>query len=343
MTALRKILIDGEDYAEARYACHSPTEQRWFKCVMRRASRTNAQMGALVMHINITSEVLLEQSMAKAQRLAEEASRAKSSFLANMSHELRTPLNAIIGFSELISSQAYGAHSHPKYAEYGEDIAGAANHLLRMINQILDLSKIESGRLELDEEPVNLIACQVAAFKLFEQRAEELGVRLEARMPRNLPRLVADEGAVNQILINLIGNAIKFIDAGGTITCGAKHSRASGEVILTVSDDGGGIAPEDLSRIGEPFSQVRSTLTSNNSGVGLGLSLVKGLAQMHQARLDVQSSVGQGTSVEITFPKSTRFGEEAGPRSQLRARRMTKRPCLQSSNRFGSQVAMAGI
>lgn len=302
--SLREILIGARDYAEARYACHSPDEHRWFKCVMRSASKTNQQMGALVMHINITNEVLLEQSMAEAQRLAEEASRAKSSFLANMSHELRTPLNAIIGFADLISTEAYGKHSHHKYPEYGEDISTAANHLLRMINQVLDLSKIESGRLELDEEPVSLAACQLAAFKLFEQRAKELGVGLEAHMPKNLPRLMADEGAISQILINLLGNAIKFIGDRGTITCSAKHSRTTGEVMLKVSDDGAGIAPEDLSRIVEPFSQVRSTLTSNNSGVGLGLSLVKGLAKMHQAQLDVQSSVGRGTTVTISFPKA---------------------------------------
>lgn len=302
--SLHKVLLGTEDVVELRYTCHSPTERRWFKCVMRRASKTNEQIGALVMHINISSEVLLEESMAEAQRLAEEASMAKSSFLANMSHELRTPLNAIIGFAELIASEAYGKHSHDKYTEYGEDIAGAANHLLRMINQVLDLSKVESGRLELCEEAVSLGACQVGAFKLFEQRAEELGVRLEARMPRNLPRLLADEGAINQMLINLIGNAIKFIGGEGTITCSAKHNRVSGEVTLKISDDGVGIAPEDLSRIVEPFSQVRSTLTSNNSGVGLGLSLVKGLAKTHQARLEVKSSIGQGTSVEIVFPKA---------------------------------------
>ena len=301
---LNRVLLGDTDVVELRYTCHSPTERRWFKCVMRRASRTNDQLGALVMHINISSEVLLEQSMAKAQRLAEEANRAKSSFLANMSHELRTPLNAIIGFAELVASEAYGTHSHPKYAEYGEDIAGAANHLLRMINQVLDLSKIESGRLELEEEPVDLAICQAAAFKLFEQRAKERGVRLEAHMPKTLPRLFADEGAVNQILINLIGNAMKFIVGKGTITCSAKYRRARGEVVLTISDDGVGIAPEDLSRIVEPFAQVRSTLTSNNSGVGLGLSLVKGLVQMHEAELEVQSGVGRGTSIVVIFPRS---------------------------------------
>lgn len=300
---LREILNGEATYAAVRYACHTPTEERWFKCVMRAAPAENERIGALLLHINITGEVQLERSMESARKLAEEASLAKSSFLANMSHELRTPLNAIIGFSEMISSETYGLHSHPKYAEYGRDISGAASHLLHMINHILDLSKIESGRLELNEKLVDVVACQRSVFKLFEQGARLQEVKLVKRIPRSLPQLVADEGAINQILINLIGNAIKFSDAGGRVICSAKIDKRTGNLILEVVDNGVGIPKKELKRIMEPFAQVRSTLTSNNSGVGLGLSLVNGLANLHQAKMKIHSEVGKGTRVSIVFPR----------------------------------------
>ena len=304
VTAKLKDVLSGRiKSAEVRYTCHSPTEERWFKCVMRSGLPHNEQLGALVMHFDITSEVLLEESMAAARRLAEEASRAKSSFLANMSHELRTPLNAIIGFSNMIGAETYGKHRHPKYAEYGRDIGNAADHLLRMINHILDLSKIESGHLELRESLVDLASCHKSVFKLFEEGAKLHNVKLESRVARTLPRLHADEGAINQILINLIGNAIKFTGGEGKITCSARVERASGAMKLEVADNGIGIAQADLERITEPFAQVRSTLTSNNSGVGLGLSLVDGLAKLHQAKVDIESEVGQGTKVTLTFPR----------------------------------------
>ena len=298
---LREVLSGRTKLAEVRYSCHSPREHRWFKCVMHGTSLPNNEAGALIMHINIATEVRLEKSMANARQLAEEASEAKSSFLANMSHELRTPLNAIIGFSNMIAAETFGSHSHAKYAEYGKDIGNAASHLLGMINHILDLSKIESGQLELDERSLNLADCQKAVFKLFEQGAELQNVELVPKVARDLPLLRADEGAVNQILINLIGNSIKFTGDHGRIVCSGKVL-PSGDLCLEVSDNGAGIASEDIKRITEPFAQVRSTLTSNNSGVGLGLSLVNGLARLHQATVDIKSTLGKGTTVSVIFP-----------------------------------------
>lgn len=316
---LKDILNGKIQYAEVRYACDSPRENRWFKCVMRAAGPQNDQIGALIMHINITGEVMLEESMAAARQLAEEASQAKSSFLANMSHELRTPLNAIIGFSNMIGSETFGDHSHPKYGEYGRDISNAANHLLHMINHILDLSKIESGRLELDERLVDVSSCQKSVFKLFEHGAKLQNVKLESNVPEDLPPLLADESAINQILINLVGNAIKFIGDDGKITCTAKVERASGDLRLEVADNGAGILPEDLERITEPFAQVRSTLTSNNSGVGLGLSLVTGLAKLHQAEVDIESDVGKGTRVAVVFPRKRVKAAELAERAEAKA------------------------
>ena len=301
---LRQVLDGHIDQAEVRYTCHAPDEKRWFKCVIRGTGSENNAIGALVMHFDITSEVLLEASTAAARKLAEQASHAKSSFLANMSHELRTPLNAIIGFSDLIASEAYGVHSSHKYAEYGRDISSAANHLLGMINNILDLSKIESGRLELSESLIDLGECTAEVFRFFEQEADQKRVRLRRDIPKRLPLVLADAGAIRQILINVIANALKFTGPGGTVSCDARLDRSTGDLVVEVSDDGVGIAKEDLLRISEPFAQVRSTLTSNNSGVGLGLSLVQGLARQHQATVDIQSEPGEGTQVILRLPRS---------------------------------------
>ena len=301
---LRSVLNGQSLYEEHRYTCHSPTERRWFKCIIKSASETTAQIGALILHINITDEVLLEESMAQARSLAEDANLAKSRFLANMSHELRTPLNAIIGFAEMIGQQTFGEHSNPKYGEYGKDIRQAAEHLLRMIKQVLDLSKIEAGRLELDERSVDIASRQRSVFKLVKQDADNRGIKLEAKIPGRLPKLLADEGAVDQILINLIGNALKFTEKHGKITCAASLDPRTGGLQITVSDTGVGIPRKDLDRITEPFNQVRSTLTSDNSGVGLGLSLVSSLARVHQASVDIDSEVGKGTRVRVVFPAS---------------------------------------
>ncbi|WP_299391541.1 chemotaxis protein CheB [Pelagibius sp.] len=323
--SLRQVLNGHVSQAEVRYTCHAPNEKRWFKCVIRGTGLENDKIGALIMHFDITSEVLLEASTAAARRLAEQASHAKSSFLANMSHELRTPLNAIIGFSDLIASEAYGAHSSHKYTEYGEDISRAANHLLGMINHILDLSKVESGRLELSEALVDVGDCAAGVLKFFEQEARQKRIRLLCDVPERFPLVLADEGAMSQILTNLIGNAIKFTGEEGTVTCSARLECASGALKLEVADDGIGIAKEDLKRISEPFAQVRSTLTSNNSGVGLGLSLVHGLARQHQAKVDIQSDLGQGTRVVLTFPRS----------------RVRKRRAARSKSVLGQAQAMA--
>ena len=301
---LRAVLGGQSHYEECRYACHSLTEKRWFKCIIKSAGQASERIGALVMHINITNDVLLEKSMAEARLHAEEANQAKSRFLANMSHELRTPLNAIIGFSELIGLQTFGQHSHPKYLEYGKDISEAAGHLLRMIKQILDLSKIESGSLELDETPVDIRARQESVFRLFRQSSADRQIKLVSQIPQGLPRLYADEGAVDQILINLIGNALKFTREDGKVICSAKVNRRTGTLQVTVADTGIGISEDDLARVAEPFNQVRSTLTSDNSGVGLGLSLVNSLARLHQASVSIDSKLGRGTRVRVTFPAS---------------------------------------
>ena len=286
---------------EISYDCHSPAEERWFRCTGRVVDYGDTRYGAVVMHVNETDRVLAEQSMVKSRQMAEEASTAKSVFLANMSHELRTPLNAIIGFSELQKTEVYGALGHPKYVEYARDINSEAQQLLNMIEEILDLSKVEAGKQELRESFVDVPQCQSAIFKLIEQTATSKGLTLTADNAADLPRLLADEGLLRRMLTNLLSNAIKFTPKGGEIHFESRLDEA-GRLVMSVEDNGVGIPEGDLQRIVEPFSQVCSTLTSNLSGVGLGLALVNSLVQLHDGELSIESQLKIGTKVTLRFP-----------------------------------------
>ena len=298
---VQKLLSGRIDVMEVRYTCDSPTEKRWFRCVGRAVHADDKRLGAVVMHINETDQVLAEQSMVEARRIAEDANSAKSNFLAHMSHELRTPLNAIIGFSEMQMKELFGAQGHPKYAEYAADVHSEAQHLLSMIDEILDLSKVEAGRHEMHEARVDLGECLTFSFKLLEKAAEDRGVGLQADIPMELPPLLADEALIRRMLTNLLSNSVKFTNAGGSIKVSASIS-GDEQLRLTVSDNGIGIAQDKLKRIFEPFSQVRSTLTSSQTGVGLGLALVNSMIQMHGGRLEIESEVGAGTRATLCFP-----------------------------------------
>ncbi|MCG8356535.1 MAG: ATP-binding protein [Kiloniellales bacterium] len=300
---LRAVLAGETDQIVVRYTCHSPTEKRWFKCVAKVVNADGQRFGAVVMHINETEQVLAEQSMIEARRIAEEANGAKSVFLAHMSHELRTPLNAIIGFSEMQMQEYYGPHGHPKYGEYASDINSEANQLLSMIDEILDLSKVEAGKHDLTEARVEIAECQASVFKLVQQSAAQKHITLAARVPGDLPPLLADEVLLRRMLTNLMSNAVKFTEPGGAIEFLARVTEDD-HVELQVVDNGVGIAKEQLEGILEPFSQVRSTLTSGDSGVGLGLALVDSMVRLHGGQLAIESEVGNGTTVTLSFPPS---------------------------------------
>lgn len=238
---------------------------------------------------------------------AEEASRAKSTFLANMSHELRTPLNAVIGFSEIMAKELFGALPNPQYKQYASDIYDSGNHLLDLINDILDMAKIEANKLTLTPRPLDPMVAIEQAVRLNKRKAEEKGLSIVIDA-EELPEIEADHRAVKQILLNLLSNAVKFTDQGAIMV----HARgAANGLTLRVVDTGCGIPPEHLPRLARPFEQVEEELTRNNHGTGLGLALTKSLAEMHGGKLAIQSEVGRGTIVTVTLPRT--FGGRREP------------------------------
>ena len=242
-----------------------------------------------------------EAHLAHAKQLAEGASRAKSEFLANMSHELRTPLNAVIGFSEIIMSETFGPVGSSKYREYAVDINESGLHLLDLINDILDLSKVESGKDELHDEDIAIGEVIRSVVTLVKERAHKNGVKLDIECPDAVPALRADKRKLKQILVNLLSNAIKFTDAGGSVTLRI-WSRAESGHVFQITDTGIGIASEDVPKALSPFGQIDSDLNRQLDGTGLGLPLSKSLAEMHGGVLDLQSTLGVGTTVTVRFP-----------------------------------------
>ncbi len=241
-----------------------------------------------------------QDALRTAKDQAETANRAKSSFLANMGHELRTPLNAIIGFSEVIRDEIFGPLGNHKYREFTIDIHDSGHHLLRLINDILDLSNIDSGKYELVEDELEIPALVSSAMKLVRQQFEQ-GIEPDLIFQDNLPALRADERKLRQILINLLSNAIKFTDDGGTVTLKAWCRPDSGHVVQIV-DTGIGIAPEDIPKSLSRFGQVEGALDRQYEGTGLGLPLSKALVELHGGILDLQSELGVGTTVTLRFP-----------------------------------------
>ena len=237
-----------------------------------------------------------------ARERAESASRAKSEFLANMSHELRTPLNAIIGFSEMIYGNVPGM-SLERHLEYARLIGQSGRHLLDLISDILDLAKIEAGKLELREGPVDLSRAIAECVELMVSKAQDGKLSLTSDVARGIPRIRADERAIRQILFNLLSNAVKFTPAGGSVVAFARRL-PSGEVCFGVRDTGIGIAREDQERVFQSFGQGRHDVVTADKGTGLGLPIVKGLAQAHEGTVRLESEPGVGTSVTITLPAS---------------------------------------
>ncbi|MCZ6655071.1 MAG: ATP-binding protein [Planctomycetota bacterium] len=240
-------------------------------------------------------------SLVEALEKAELASRSKSEFLANMSHELRTPLNAIMGFSELIAMETFGKITPAKYAGYVNDIHQSASYLMDIISDILDISKIESGKHTLNEENVDVGEIVKICNRLITPRAEENEIELVFSVQKALPALYADECAVKQILINLLGNAVKF-NPGSRVEIDVRVAN-SGELVISIADNGAGIAAQDLPTVLEPFVQIENAFTRQHEGTGLGLPLSVGLAEAHGGSLTIESAVGVGTKVTVQFPK----------------------------------------
>jgi signal transduction histidine kinase len=234
---------------------------------------------------------------------AQAANRSKSEFLANMSHELRTPLNAIIGFSEMIEGEIFGPLENEKYRTYVHDIHGSASHLLEVINDILDLSRIEFGKVTLDETEVDLDAVIRACIVIIEGRAGEGQLNLEYRRPPAPLKLYGDERRIKQIFINLLSNAVKFTLPGGRVSVTTALD-SDGCLVASVADTGIGIRREDLDRIMAPFGQADSGLNRKYEGTGLGLPLTRAFMDLHGGTLALDSEYGTGTTVHVTFPAS---------------------------------------
>lgn len=241
------------------------------------------------------------QELERARDAALQANGAKSEFLAYMSHELRSPMNAIVGFSEMMKHEVMGPISPPKYREYAEDIHGSATHLLSLINDILDLSKAEAGKLQLNEAAVDLATAAEAARRLVAVRAADSRIVLRKKLPANLPRLAGDERMVKQMILNLLSNAIKFTPARGIVTLSAGRD-VNGALFVSVADTGPGIAAADIPRILEAYGRTDAAEKGAAEGTGLGLTLVKAMIELHGGTLEIESEPGQGSTFTLRFP-----------------------------------------
>jgi two-component system cell cycle sensor histidine kinase PleC len=245
----------------------------------------------------------LAEKYSKEKTRAEEANQTKSKFLANMSHELRTPLNAIIGFSEIMESGMFGTLGSEKYQEYCHDILTSGHYLLEVINDILDMSKIEAGRMKLDMEPLDLSKTLAESLRVVSGRADDKNLVLDADIESTIP-VVADRRAIKQIIVNLLSNAVKFTPDGGKVV--VRSRVLSDRIVLMIADTGIGIAPHSLAKLGRPFEQVESQLTKTYHGSGLGLAIARSLTNLHGGSMRLRSKLGTGTVVCVSLPRDER-------------------------------------
>ncbi|MEN0041408.1 MAG: HAMP domain-containing sensor histidine kinase [Pseudomonadota bacterium] len=262
------------------------------------ALSSQAERDQLVMELEASRGISEE-----ARRRAEEANLAKSRFLATMSHELRTPLNAILGFSEIMTNEVMGPIDNSHYKEYLADIHRSGAHLLKLINEILDLSRIEAGRYELNEEPVKLGHAVEESQQMVKLKASQKNVQLVIQLQPDMPPVWADARAVRQIVLNLLSNALKFTPSGGTIWLKCGWTSGGGQYI-TIRDTGPGIPEEEIPIVLSSFGQGSIAIKSAEQGTGLGLPIVQALMQMHEGRFDLRSKLRAGTEVTATFPRS---------------------------------------
>ncbi len=249
----------------------------------------------------LAEDLVRARDEAEGQRaVAVRANATKTTFLANMSHELRTPLNAILGFSEIIATEAFGPDAQAHYRDYAADILTSGTHLLSLINDLLDVAKIEAGKLELDKQWLAGACLIEACMRVEQDRAQAKGVALSAALDPRVMKLFVDERAFMQIALNLMSNAIKFTDAGGGVLI--RLSPARGGVELAVKDTGCGIPTAEIDRVFEPFEQVDNRYTRANGGTGLGLTLVRALAELHGGKCVIESEQGRGTTVRVYLP-----------------------------------------
>jgi signal transduction histidine kinase len=254
---------------------------------------------------DITSWKKSQEELINAKRAAEKASSAKSEFLAKVSHEIRTPLNAIIGFSEVMMSERFGPVGNDRYKDYLRDIHASGEHLVSLLNDLLDLSKIEAGKLELNFTAVNLNDVTQQVVALMQPQAARERIILRQALADNLPPIQADMRSVRQIALNLLSNAVKFTGAGGQVIVSTAGSER-GDVFLRVKDSGAGMSAKDIETALEPFRQLATSARYGSGGTGLGLPLTKALTEANRASFSIRSNVNSGTLIEIVFPAAER-------------------------------------
>ncbi|MBC7906490.1 MAG: HAMP domain-containing histidine kinase [Rhodospirillaceae bacterium] len=258
-------------------------------------------VAALLAVAAVMAFLVWEVVVSRRQLIQEHAAHmAKSAYLANMSHELRTPLNAIIGYSEMIRDEMVGPLGTPKYGEFAGDIHASGTHLLELINDVLELSRIEAGRLELHERSIHLAPVLVSCQRLLGDQARRAGLQLDIHSASDLPEIFCDATKIKQVVLNLMTNAVKFTPDGGKVS--VRAYRKGGAVGITVTDTGIGIPANEISRVLTPFLQAAHTHLMSDQGTGLGLPLAKKLIELHGGTLALDSKPGEGTRVTVLFP-----------------------------------------
>jgi len=320
LTALSHALADHETVAvEFRIRRTDPsgaTRHVWVE--MRCRPVRNFGRGLVAVTRDISDRKAHEAELMHLRDAAESASRAKTQFLANLSHELRTPLNAVIGFSEILNRELFGTLGEARYRDYARLIHESSEHLLNVVNDVLDLSRIEAGKFKIVKEPLDVEALVALCCDMMRPAAEQRSLSLFVDMAPDLPALPADKRACRQMLLNVIANAIKFTDAGGFVRVTARVT--DGNVELGVADNGIGIAKQDLPKLGSPFVQADNAYDRSHDGTGLGLSVVSGLARLHGGRLELASALGEGTTATIILPyEGPAESREERPRPEVSA------------------------
>jgi len=263
--------------------------------------RKTASDGVVSIQTDISDQVGAQQAILVAKEQAEMANRAKSEFLANMSHELRTPLNSTIGFSDMLVKRTFGALGNPKYEEYAGLINQSGTHLLEIISDILDISKIEAGEATLDDNHIDVARAVASCVTMIEPRARTAGLDVRFSAPERFPTLRADGRHFKQIVLNLLSNAVKFTDTSGDVSVEIDVEEP-GEIVIRVVDSGIGIAARDMHRVMAPFGQVAQSSVRDHAGTGLGLPICKSLTELHGGILSLTSEVGVGTTATVRFP-----------------------------------------
>ena len=301
MQAFQRAIIEQNNYDLDFRVVRPDNSIRYVRCEGRCELDSDGDAIALygVMQ-DVTEQTTHEMALREAKESAEQAYAAKSRFLANMSHELRTPLNAIIGFSDMIERQMLGPLGSEKYVDYAGSIKDSGEHLLDLITDILDMSKIEAGKYDLDLEKIQLGNVVNTAVRMIESRAVDGVLNLENNITSDDPVIIADRRAVMQILLNILSNAVKFTEPGGTISVSCEEFE--NHVTVKITDTGIGIPANKLNAVMRPFEQVSTAFTRNHEGSGLGLAITKELAELHGGMLNLESTVGQGTTASLRLP-----------------------------------------